>query len=433
MIKVCTIGGGSSYTPELIEGFIKRHNSFPVDEIWLVDVEAGKDKLRVVSDLARRMVAKAGVAIKIVDTLDRVEAIKGAMFVTTQFRVGQLDARIIDEKIPLTHGCLGQETNGAAGLFKGLRTIPVIMDIIHEVEQYAPDAWVINFTNPAGMVTEAVARFTSFKRFIGLCNVPYGVKMGVAQLINENYEDFEMTFAGLNHMVYGTSVKKNGEEIIEEVIDKASDMEQVVQNISDIAFDAEFLKQLGVIPCPYHRYYYKSKHMLDEELEGFKEKGMTRATFVKEVEKELFSQYSDVHLDVKPKQLEQRGGAHYSDAACSLIDSIYNDRQDVQVVNTVNKGAIQCFEDSEAVEVSCVITKDGPIPVPVGELPISITGLLRQIKSFEIIAAEAAVKKSKDLAYLAMCINPLSQGDDVSKVIVDALFEAHAIHLDGFK
>ncbi|HGE8102111.1 TPA: 6-phospho-beta-glucosidase, partial [Salmonella enterica] len=173
-LKVVTIGGGSSYTPELLEGFIKRYHELPVTELWLVDVEDGKEKLGIIYDLCQRMIDKAGVPLKLYKTLDRREALKGANFVTTQLRVGQLKARELDERIPLSHGYLGQETNGAGGLFKGLRTIPVIFDIIKDVEELCPNAWVINFTNPAGMVTEAVYRHTNFKKFIGVCNIPVG-------------------------------------------------------------------------------------------------------------------------------------------------------------------------------------------------------------------------------------------------------------------
>ena len=165
-IKIVTIGGGSSYTPELIEGFIKRHDELPVKELWLVDIEEGKEKLEIVSNLARRMVKKANIDMKIYSTLDRREALKDADFVTTQFRVGQLDARIKDERIPLSHGLIGQETNGAGGLFKALRTIPVVLDIIKDIQELCSDAWLINFTNPAGIVSEAVFRYTNFKRSV---------------------------------------------------------------------------------------------------------------------------------------------------------------------------------------------------------------------------------------------------------------------------
>ena len=182
-IKIVTIGGGSSYTPELIEGFIKRYHELPVGEIWLVDIESGKEKLEIVGNLAKRMVKKAGVPIDIHLTLDRREALKDADFVTTQIRVGQLDARNKDERIPLSHGVIGQETNGAGGMFKAFRTIPVILDIDKDMSQLCPNAWLINFSNPAGMVTEALLKYGINKKVIGLCNVPIGMEKAVAGMI----------------------------------------------------------------------------------------------------------------------------------------------------------------------------------------------------------------------------------------------------------
>lgn len=202
-LKVVTIGGGSSYTPELLEGFIKRYHELPVSELWLVDVEGGKPKLDIIFDLCQRMIDNAGVPMKLYKTLDRREALKDADFVTTQLRVGQLPARELDERIPLSHGYLGQETNGAGGLFKGLRTIPVIFDIVKDVEELCPNAWVINFTNPAGMVTEAVYRHTGFKRFIGVCNIPIGMKMFIRDvLMLKDSDDLSIDLFGLNHMVF---------------------------------------------------------------------------------------------------------------------------------------------------------------------------------------------------------------------------------------
>ena len=427
-IKIVTIGGGSSYTPELIEGFIKRHDELPVKELWLVDIEEGKEKLEIVSNLARRMVKKANVDIKIYSTLDRREALKGADFVTTQFRVGQLDARIKDEKIPLSHGLIGQETNGAGGLFKALRTIPVILDIIKDIKELCSDAWLINFTNPAGIVSEAVFRYTNFKRYIGLCNVPIGMKNNLAQLLDVDSSRLDMDFAGLNHMVYGLNVKLDGKDITSEALVKYIEGNITMKNIKDIEFNKEFIKALGVIPCPYHRYYYKSADMLKSELEEFKE-GTIRGQVVKELEQELFELYKDENLDIKPPQLEKRGGAYYSDAACNLINSIYNNKKDIQVVNTLNNGAISDFKDDEVVEVSCVITKDGPRPISMGYLPTAISGLVRQIKSFELLAAKAAVTGDYDIAYLALCINPLTTSDDVAKVVFDELVDAHSKYL----
>lgn len=433
-IKIVTIGGGSSYTPELVEGFIKRYNELPVRELWLVDIEEGKEKLEIVSNLAKRMVEKAGVPIKIYTTLDRREALPGADFVTTQLRVGLLDARIKDERIPISHGFIGQETNGAGGMFKGLRTIPVILDINNDICELCPNAWMINFTNPSGMVTEAVLRYGKTKKVIGLCNVPIGMEMETAKLLGVDHSRVRIDFAGLNHMVFGLNVYLDGKAVTEEVINKiaAGEMGNVVKNIINIEWASEFIKGLGVIPCPYHRYYFKQDEMLEKELEEFS-KGETRAEVVKHLEADLFELYKDPSLDIKPPQLEERGGAYYSDAACRLISSIYNDKGDIQPVNTRNNGAIAGISADSAVEVSCIITKNGPKPMTVGELPVQVNGLIQQIKSFERMVVQAAVTGDYNTAMVAMTINPLVSSDKMAKVLLDELLEAHKEYLPKFK
>ncbi|MCM3367513.1 6-phospho-beta-glucosidase [Bacillus safensis] len=432
-IKIVTIGGGSSYTPELVEGFIKRYHELPVKELWLVDIKAGQEKLNIVGALAKRMVEKAGLPIEVHLTLDRREALKDADFVTTQFRVGLLEARAKDERIPLKYGVIGQETNGPGGLFKGLRTIPVILDIVKDMEELCPDAWLVNFTNPAGMVTEAVLRYTNLKKVVGLCNVPIGIKMGIAKALDVDVERIEVQFAGLNHMVYGLDVYLDGVSIMDQVLDELGNpnSQWSMRNIEAKNWEPSFVKGLGVIPCPYHRYYYKTKDMLEEEQKAAQEKG-TRAEVVQQVEQELFELYKDPDLSIKPPQLEKRGGAYYSDAACNLISSIYNDKHDIQPVNTVNRGAIASIPAESAVEVNCIITKDGPKPIAIGDLPVAVRGLVQQIKSFERVAAEAAVTGDYETALVAMTINPLVPSDEIAKQILDEMLEAHREHLPQF-
>lgn len=432
-IKIVTIGGGSSYTPELVEGFIKRYHELPVKELWLVDIEAGQEKLNIVGALAKRMVEKAGLPIEVHLTLDRREALKDADFVTTQFRVGLLEARAKDERIPLKYGVIGQETNGPGGLFKGLRTIPVILDIVKDMEELCPDAWLVNFTNPAGMVTEAVLRYTNLKKVVGLCNVPIGMKMGIAKVLDVDVKRIEVQFAGLNHMVYGLDVYLDGVSIMDQVLDELGNpnSQWSMKNIEAKNWEPSFVKGLGVIPCPYHRYYYKTKDMLEEEQKAAQEKG-TRAEVVQQVEQELFELYKDPDLSIKPPQLEKRGGAYYSDAACNLISSIYNDKHDIQPVNTVNRGAIASIPAESAVEVNCIITKDGPKPIAMGDLPVAVRGLVQQIKSFERVAAEAAVTGDYETALVAMTINPLVPSDEIAKQILDEMLEAHREYLPQF-
>lgn len=433
-VKIVTIGGGSSYTPELVEGLIKRYNELPVRELWLVDIEEGKEKLRIVGNLAKRMIKKAGVPMEIHLTLDRKEALKDADFVTTQIRVGLLDARIKDEKIPLNHGIIGQETNGPGGMFKALRTIPVILDIDKDMSKLCPNAWMINFTNPAGMVTEALLRYGKNKKVIGLCNVPIGMEKAVAKVLDVEHKRLRMDFIGLNHMVFGKEVYVDGVKVTDKLINLLADgnIEQIVKNISDFTWDKDFIKALGMMPCPYHKYYFQTKDMLKEELEQFS-KGETRAEVVKKVEKELFKLYRDENLDIKPPELEKRGGAYYSDAACRLICSIYNDKKDIQPVNIRNNGAIIGIPNESAVEVSCMITRDGPRPIAVGELPVAINGLIQQIKTFERLVVDAAVFGDYHKAILALTINPLVQSDKLAKVLVDELMIAHKDYLPQFK
>ncbi|MBO1581794.1 6-phospho-beta-glucosidase [Bacillus sp. XF8] len=432
-IKIATIGGGSSYTPELIEGFIKRYDELPVRELWLVDIEAGREKLEIVGNLARRMVEKAGVPMKIHLTLDRRQALQDADFVTTQMRVGLLDARIKDERIPLQLGLIGQETNGAGGLFKALRTIPVLLEIAEEMQELCPNAWLINFTNPAGMVTESLLRYSKHKKVIGVCNVPFNMHMSISKMLGVEMERVHIDFAGLNHMVFGTHVYVDDQEVTEKVLEMLGNpaIQMTMKNIAPLPWNSRFLKALGVVPCPYHRYYYKTKNILDEELEAFKS-GKTRAEIVKKLEEDLFDLYKDEKLDIKPPQLEKRGGAYYSDAACNVISSIYNDKKDIQVLNVQNKSAITEIDYDSAVEVSCIVTKNGPVPITMGKLPVQVQGLIQQIKSFERVGAEAAVTGSYDKALLALTINPLIPSDDLAEVVLQKLLEAHKEYLPRF-
>lgn len=432
-IKVVTIGGGSSYTPELIEGFIKRYQELPIRELWLVDIEEGRKKLEIIGDLAKRMVKEAGVPMEIKLSLDRKEALPGADFVTTQLRVGLLEARIKDERIPLSHEILGQETNGAGGFFKGLRTIPVILEIIKDMEALCPNAWLINFTNPAGMVTEAVFRHTNFKKFIGLCNVPLGMHMGMSELLDVKPERLRIDFAGLNHMVFGLNFYLDGKDIKKEAIEalQRPDSHISMANIMAEPWDPDFIKGLNIMPCPYLRYYWKHGDMLKKDIENFNNNG-TRAEVVKKIERELFELYKDPELKTKPKQLEERGGAYYSDAACELIASIFNDKGDIQVVNTLNKGAISNLPYDSVVEISSVITKEGPRPLSAGNLPEEIIGIVRQIKSFERLTTDAAVSGSRIKALTALNLNPLVPSDTVGQIVLDEMLASHKKYLPNF-
>lgn len=433
-IKIVTIGGGSSYTPELVEGFIKRYDELPVRELWLVDVEAGKEKLEIVGEMAKRMVKAAGVDCEVHLTLDRREALKDADFVTTQLRVGLLDARILDERIPLSHGMIGQETNGAGGIFKALRTIPVILDIVEDMKELCPDAWLINFTNPAGMVTEAVLRYGNWDKVVGLCNIPVNAVFEEAELLGENNRDLFFQFAGINHLHWHTITDKNGKDRTDELIKVMygqDDAKSIVANIKDNNLIWEQVENLHMVPCPYHNYYYYTDKMLAEELEDFKNNG-TRAEKVKEIEHELFELYKDPNLDYKPKQLAERGGARYSDAACEIINSIHNDKRTTMTVSTRNNGTITDLPAESAVEVTCTITGKGPVPYNFGSFKPNQRGLLQVMKSMEELTIEAAVTGDYGTLLQAFTMNPLITSGDVAKEVMDELLEAHKQYLPAF-
>jgi Alpha-galactosidases/6-phospho-beta-glucosidases, family 4 of glycosyl hydrolases len=437
-IKIATIGGGSSYTPELIEGFIKRKNELDISELWLVDCEEGKEKLEIVGALARRMVMAAGLDWKINLTLDREKALKDADFVTTQLRVGLLDARIRDERIPLSHGVLGQETNGAGGLFKAFRTIPVILEIIEDMKKLCPDAWLINFTNPSGMVTEAAINYGKWEKTIGLCNVPIRYEklccqaMGLADDSNELFTKF----AGLNHFHWHRVWNRNGKEITEELIEKiyAPGNEKKftgMKNILDIPFNYDQIKDLKVLPCSYHRYYYIAEDMLEKALDDYGQH-KTRAEIVKATEAQLFEVYKDQQLDHKPELLSKRGGTYYSDAACEVIASILNDKRSKMVVNTPNKGAIYDLPYDSVVEISSIITSHGPEPLNWGKFTSCIRGMLQHQKAMEELTIEAAVTGNYGRATQAFINNVLIKHGTSAKVLLDEMLIANKRYLPQF-
>ncbi|WP_336777473.1 6-phospho-beta-glucosidase [Pantoea sp. USHLN256] len=409
MLKMAIIGGGSSYSPELVEGIINRYAQLPVTELALVDVEQGREKVEIIADLTRRMLQQNGleqVKVSVHFALD--EAIRGASFVLTQLRVGQLAARAADERLGLKYGRLGQETTGVGGFAKALRTIPVMLNIARKVEALAPDAFIINFTNPAGIVTEAVSRYSKAK-IIGLCNVPVNMHHMIASMLNAPWDDVQLRFAGLNHLVWVHQVTCRGEDVTAQVIEQLCDGQSLtMNNIKDMPWSPQFLRALKAIPCPYHRYYWQTPQMLAEEQEKAQNghEG-TRAEQVMKVEAELFALYADPQLAHKPEQLSFRGGAYYSEVAVELISAIHNNSGKNLVVNCRNAGAIHGLPEDAVVEVNCLVDAQGAHPLVFGELPPLMNGLTQQIKSFERLTIEAAVHGDRQQALLALVGNPL--------------------------
>lgn len=433
-IKIVTIGGGSSYTPELMEGFIKRYEELPIRELWLVDIEDGKEKLEIVGKMAQRMWDASPYDVKVHLTLDRREALKDADFVTTQFRVGLLNARIKDERIPLYYGMAGQETNGAGGIFKAFRTIPIILSIVEDMKELCPNAWLINFTNPSGMVTDAIIRYGKWEKVIGLCNVPVNAMIAEPELIGKNLDELIYTFAGLNHFHWHRVKDLTGNDVTSEIIDKLYDGDSgIPSNIFDVPFFKEQLKQMNMIPCGYHRYYYRYDEMLEHLLEEYNDSNVgTRAQQVKQTEAELFELYKDPNLNYKPEQLAKRGGAHYSDAACETIASIYANKNTHIVVSTKNNGAVPDLAPDDVVEVSAYIGAAGARPIAFGTLQRAERGWLQVMKNMELCVEEAAVTGDYGLALQAFIINPLIPSGETAKRVLDELLIAHKRYLPQF-
>lgn len=431
-LKVVTIGGGSSYTPELIDGFIKRYAELPVTDYYLLDIEEGKEKLEIVGKLAQRMVQQAGVPMNIHLTLDREEALKDADFVTTQLRVGFLEARITDERIPLKYGVLGQETTGPGGFMKAQRTIPVLLDICHDMEKWCPNAWLINFTNPAGIVTEAITRHSNIKT-IGICSGANSMMMDIAKAYDVEKSAVETRIIGLNHLIFADRIAIHGEDKTDDFINKLAQgsASNSLKNIPDIGFTARFAQALHMYPISYLKYFFLNREMVETAQQDAATKG-TRGEQTREIEKRLFELYQDEHLNHKPKELEKRGGAWYSDTACSIISAIYNDIKEIHVVNTVNNGTTPDLPDHVTLETNAVIDKHGAHPVAYGRLPVKIRGLIQSVKAYEELTVEAAVTGDYATALLALSINPLVPSATIAEQILDEYLDVNQRYLPQY-
>lgn len=406
-LKVAVIGGGSSYTPELVEGLLERSDELPISELWLVDIEEGMHKTEIIGDLARRMIAKVDSQIKVHVTLDRKAALEGADFVCSQFRAGGITARLRDERIAIKYGMIGQETNGLGGFSNACRTIPIALEIAEEMELLCPNAWLLNFTNPSGMVTEALLKHTSI-RTVGLCNIPVNMERDIAPMLKAEQKDVTLQIAGLNHMVWARKVLHEGKDKLNEVVEMLNDgnMAMTPKNIKPFQWDKDLLANMGMIPCAYLRYYYQSKDILSEEFEEAKGAN-NRAAQVARIEEEVLKIYSDPTLETKPKILEKRGGAYYSEAACELMSSIHNNKRTIMHVNTRNNGAIAGLPDDCAVEVSSVITSTEILPLSVAPFPSDTLCLIQLMKQFETLTVKAATEGDLNAAHRALILNPI--------------------------
>jgi len=420
--KVVVMGGGSSYTPEIVEGLIARADELSLRDVWLVDIPAGQEKLSIVGALAKRMVKKAKAPFRVSLTVDRREALPDADYVVTQIRVGGIAARIKDERVPLKHGVMGQETVGPGGFAKALRTVPQLLAIASDMRALCPNAWLINFTNPSGIVTEAVARHGGIN-VIGLCNIPINTERWLQREYKAKPGEMYIQFVGLNHLVWLNKVTCRGVDVTAELVAKTE---------AGGHWPAGLIDAIGAIPCGYHNYYYSPDKATEHLLQAQREGKPTRGEQIVGIERELFDQYRKRSLAEKPAALSKRGGALYSEAAVRLISSIHNDRRDIQCVDTVNRGALSDLSPESVVEVNCVIDAQGPHPIAVGPLPPQLRGLLQQVKAYEELTVEAAITGDRKVALAALVANPIVPNAHIAKPLLEDLLNAHADYLPAF-
>jgi 6-phospho-beta-glucosidase len=420
-VKVAVVGAGSTYTPELVEGFSEQHQQLPIDELVLLDINP--ERLEVVGGLARRILKKRHWTGMLSLTTDRNRALDGADFVVIQLRVGGQQARLLDETLPLEFGCIGQETTGPGGFAKALRTVPLVLEIAEEVERRsAANAWIVDFTNPVGIVTQAL--LDEGHRAIGLCNSAMGFERMIARHLSVDPSEVRLEHVGLNHLTWERAATVNGDDRLPALIEqKAEQLGRETQIPSDL------IRSLGALPSYYLRYYYCTDQVLAEQLSGTKR---SRAEEVIEIERTLLEMYRDPQLEEKPALLARRGGAYYSEAAVRLIASLYAGTGDIQAVDTRNQGGIPNFADDAVVEVSSRIDRDGAQPLRMAALAPELKGLTEHVKAYERLTVAAAIHGDRETALKALMTNPLVPSYRIAASLLDALLSANRDHLSRF-
>ena len=431
-LKLAVVGGGSTYTPELIEGIAKRSERLRVDDLVLLDIDA--ERLGIVGGLARRMLDRMGWAGRLTLTGDADAAIDGADFVLIQLRVGGQAARLVDETLPPRFGTIGQETTGAGGFAKSLRTVPLVLSIAENVARRgAPGAWIVDFTNPVGIVTQAL--LDEGHRAIGLCNVAIGFQRRFAERYGVEPERVELEHVGLNHLSWERAVRVDGVDRLGEILADDAYAEGFAE---EVGTPVDVMRATHSLPSYYLKYYYRFDDVLREQTTPGS--GQTRAAEVMDIEGELLDMYRNPNLDTKPKLLERRGGAFYSEAAAQLIASLHDDRGDVQVVDIRNgprpgvagPRALPDLPDHAVVEVPARITREGAVPLEQAPLAPEMRGLVQAMKAYEELAIEAARTGDRRVALRALLANPLVARWSMAGPLLDALLEANRAYLPQF-
>jgi 6-phospho-beta-glucosidase len=420
-VKIAVVGGGSTYTPELIEGITVRGDRLPVDELVLLDPDP--ERAEVVGGLARRMLDRLEWRGRLIITPNTDGALDGADFVVVQLRVGGQAARFVDETLPLRFGTIGQETTGAGGFAKALRTVPVVLDIAERAaKRAAPGHWIVDFTNPVGIVSQAL--LDDGHRAIGLCNVAIGFQRRFAERFGVAPERVELEHVGLNHLTWERAIRIDGVDRLPELLETEGQ-----QIADDVGMPLELILGLRAIPSYYLRYYYLFDSVLaDQRSEGHE----TRAEEVIEIETRLLEMYRDPHLTEKPALLADRGGAFYSEAAAALIASLHDGTGDVQIVNVRNGGCLPDLSPDAVVEIPARVDRDGAHPLPLAPLDPLMRGLVQQMKAYEELAVAAARSGDRAVALKALLANPLVRNWEVARPLLDALLEANRAHLPRF-
>ncbi|MFJ1994539.1 6-phospho-beta-glucosidase [Streptomyces asiaticus] len=417
-MKLAVVGGGSTYTPELIDGFARLRDVLPLEELVLVDPAA--DRLELVGGLARRIFAKQGHPGTISWTDDLDAGVDGADAVLLQLRVGGQAARNQDETWPLECGCVGQETTGAGGLAKALRTVPVVLDIAERVRRRNPDAWIVDFTNPVGIVTRAL--LTAGHRAVGLCNVAIGFQRKFARLLGVDPGEVTLEHVGLNHLTWERAVRvggTDGEDVLPKLL--AEHGEAIAE---DLRMPRTLVSRLGVVPSYYLRYYYQHDAVVRE----LRSKP-SRAAEVAAIERELLEMYGDPALDEKPELLGKRGGAFYSEAAVDLTSSLLGDTGEVRIVNAFNDGTLPFLPDDAVIEVPAAVNAQGAKPLPVRPLEPLFAGLVANVTAYEHLALEAALKGGRERVFQALLAHPLIGQIDYAEKLTDDLIAHNREHL----
>lgn len=409
-MKLVIIGAGSSYTPLLIQGLIQHHKALPFTEVCLMDLDPLR--LKVLTGLSERMLEKAGLSISVTSTTEQRRALENASFINTLIRVGGMEARINDERIPLKYNIIGQETTGPGGMMKALRTIPAILDLAKDMELICPEAWLINYTNPSGIITEALGKH-SHVRFVGLCSGPRGWIKAILDLMGAEPTRANVDWIGLNHLGFATRVWVDGKDATQQAIEAVAD---------HWAVEAEWLRTLGAIPASYLRYYYHHTQVVQEAQQPGHS---TRGEQVQAIEAQLLHQYADPNLAEPPELLSSRGGGGYSELAFATMRAIHHNTGERLVVQVLNQGALDGIPDDASVEVSTTVDRMGPHPMRLGEIPLPIRGLIQAVKAYESLTVQAAVEKSRRVALQALMAHPLVPSWEVAKPLLDELLAAN--------